>query len=211
MPRLNNLCYEPRKKIVFNSIDCYEDSPIYDHTSELFEEIKSKLPDYISPTGIYSITDIPQNNYFILPKCYTKVCLCYVSIGHKIIDVINNYFNEAEYLEGMLLDSISDDILFQYSNKMRDHIEKLSSKNNYGLSKRISPGDNNYPMEYTKFIVDELVRLENPSEHISYTDSYMIKPVKSLAFMYGLGLNLKSEKDHDCKSCTNITCKFREV
>lgn len=211
MPKLNNLYFEPRKKIVFNSIDCYENSPIYEYTSELFEEMKSKLPDYIATTGIYSITDIPQNQNFNLPKCYNKVCLCYVSIGHKIIDVINNYFNDANYLEGMLLDSISDDILFQYSNEMRKELEKVLSSNNYGLSKRISPGDNNYPMEYTKFIIDELKRLENPSEQISYTDSYMINPVKSLAFMYGLGHNIESKKDHDCKSCTNINCKFREV
>lgn len=211
MPKLYNLNFEPRKKIVFNSIDCYENSPVYEYTTELFQDIKSKLPHYLDSTAIYSITTIPENENFNLPICYKKVCLCYVSLGDTIVNIINNYFEEGNYLEGMLLDSIADDILFQYSNIMREELEKTLSNINCGLSKRISPGDNNYPIEYTKFIIDELIRLENPSQKITYTDSYMISPVKSLAFMYGVGNNIKSEKDHDCKSCSNINCKFREV
>jgi hypothetical protein len=211
MPILTNCLCEPRKKAVFNSIDCFEDSPLYEYATKIFEGIKNELHEILDLSMIYTYLDLPKENNLDLPPCYNKLCLCLVTLGTKAVDKIQEYFDNDSYFEGLLLDSICDDLLFQYSNNLSKHIKSLAENNNCGLSKKISPGDDDYPMEYTKFIVDNICEKEKPNINITYTESYMISPVKSLSFMYAQGENIKSEKDHDCSICTNKNCKYREI
>ncbi|SHH45321.1 hypothetical protein [Clostridium grantii] len=210
MPIVKNYTCEPRKNIVFNSIDCFEDSPVYEYATEVFESLKDNLNEFLDLSMIYTNVEIAKEIEFHIPKCYNKLCLCFVTLGTKVLDKIQEYFEEDSYFEGMLLDSICDDILFQYSNKLAQHIKELAENNNQGVSKKISPGDDQYPMEYNKFIIDNLIEKEKLDINIGYTESYMIYPVKSLAFIYAQGDNIKSEKDHNCALCKNTDCKFRE-
>ena len=130
-----------------------------------------------------------------------------MTIGKEISVEINNNFEKGDYLEGLILDTISDQILFNVSSQLYEKVIESMKEKGLGLTFRISPGDENIPMEKQK---DILIKLEGREKlDLDITEGYMLNPVKSLAFFYGADKNLSLEKkDHDCSRCTRVDCKF---
>ncbi|MFD3158084.1 ASKHA domain-containing protein [Haloimpatiens sp. FM7330] len=209
MPMFTDFKINLRKQNILKAIDCYENSPAYDMTLDMYSDFENKINDWIDPVGVYTI--INKNDYSIpVLKCYSSLICCFVTLGEKISNIVNNHFSNGEYLEAMLLDAMSDDILFQLSSQLFNKIYIDTSNNGLGLSTRYSPGDNNFSMEYQSFILENIKKKETLPLDVSLSESYMFTPLKSLGFIYGADKNIKKNKlDHDCSRCNNTNCKFR--
>lgn len=201
--------YEIRKDIVFKAIDCHVNSPIYDKVVADFSILTKELASCINPLGVYTFV---EDKELLLPgmEQYPVLYYCYITLGAEVSHKINEYFHADEYLSGLLLDAMADDLLFQYSAQLHLRILSEAKNRGWGLSHQYSPGDENFPMEYQVRIVDVLNRKETIPAQISLTDSYMLKPVKSLTFICGAGDKVVTATlGHDCKNCNKTSCAFR--
>lgn len=198
------------KSKVFKTLKCDQDSPIYEETVSAYEKLLSGLNGYVKPKGIYTFFDKtgPFNSIDAISHC-DVLLLASLTLGDEIAIKIQKLFDEGEYLEGMLLDIISDELLFNLSRQLYRDIFEVCENMAVGLSCRLSPGDKYLPIELQKTIYDALDAKKVLEMDI--TESAMLKPVKSLMYFYGVHKTYKL-KAHDtgCDSCENETCMFRE-
>lgn len=192
------------KKQVLNSIDCRESLPIYDEVSSIYDDFYSLLNSWIAPKGFYRF--VKNSN----PNGASHNVYCLLTLGQKISDIINDKFNKNEYLEGMLINSMSDFLLFEFSRQLYKHLKEEALLLGLGLSRKYSPGERDISMEYNREILNYL---NIPEEfNISLTSGFMASPPKSMAYFYKADEALNSgEDDHDCSKCTKKDCKMKKV
>ena len=193
------------KKQVLELLDCKETSPHYRMYTSLYDEIMEENIGDFQPIGYYIFKD---NLSYTKENC-EQVVLCIVTLGKTVDENIKKYFDEAEYLKGMMLSGIADHLLFECSNQL---YKKISSETkNYGqnLTQRIEPGSTQADITMQKVILEEINEKEKTG--IDITSGYMLDPTKSMAYFYGVGENIEyTSIDHDCSLCDNFDCSHRE-
>ncbi|WP_432663831.1 ASKHA domain-containing protein [Wukongibacter baidiensis] len=197
------------KDKVFQIIDCKKDSPVYDRVNNIYIKVLNKAMKLIKPKGIFKLEKTTSNYNYEIMERYSHLVSCLVTLGEDIGLASSKDFENGDYLEGLLLDTISDQILFNISNQMREKIIDYTKEIGIGLTPRMSPGENGVPIEVQK---DILLRLEGKEKlGVDITVGYMLNPVKSLAYFYGADKNISiSLIDHDCSKCGRADCKFKD-
>lgn len=196
------------KDKVFQIIDCKKDSPVYDRVSNIYAEVLNKAIKLVKPRAIFKLEkNISDCEYEVMQKC-TYLIPCLVTLGEDIGIESSKDFENANYLEGLLLDTISDQMLFNVSSQLRGKIIDYTKELGIGLTPRISPGGKGVPMEIQK---DILIRLAGKEKlGVDITQGYMLNPIKSLAYFYGADKDIPASLiDHDCSTCGRRDCKFR--
>jgi uncharacterized 2Fe-2S/4Fe-4S cluster protein (DUF4445 family) len=193
------------EKEILNNIQCYEGSTNYNHCCKVYEEVVRDSVNKITPKGYYTIED---NNDYIDGDC-EQVIFCLVTLGNFIDQEIKRYFDINNYLKGMILDSIGNQMLFDISNSLFKLLEKQQSQKGVNLTSRIEPGSEESSVQFQKDILDKINGNENTG--ITITSGYMFSPTKTLSYYYGASPNIPpTSVDHDCNKCSNITCAFRK-
>lgn len=184
-------------------------SPTYKSIYEVFNKLLKIIEDIVKFESVYLIKK--NKNIFNIKnidKC-EKIAYCFTSIGNEIVDVINNYFKNNEYLEGYLLNAIADEIVMSSSRQIYQDIKKLVKRDDYYLTKRYSPGECNLDIKFQTNIMKEINEETKIDAYL--TESYMIVPEKSTFFMYGIDKNIpETVIDHDCSQCTRKNCPYRK-
>jgi hypothetical protein len=130
-------------------------------------------------------------------------------LGTPLEDRIQRLFTEGEYLEAMMLDVIADEYLFKMSNVMYDEIIHSCRPLGLKLSCRVTPGDAAMPMAFQKVIFNALQADLNLA--LDITNSFMLKPVKSMMYLYGADEAFSNiQINQSCENCENPVCTFRE-
>ncbi|MCT4686522.1 ASKHA domain-containing protein [Vallitalea sp.] len=193
------------KKEVLNTMQCYEDSTNYGEYCKIYEEVVENSVKNITPKGYYIITD---NNNYINNNC-EQVIFCLVTLGSYIDEEIKRYFDNNDYLKGMMLNTIGDQMLFDISNSLYQLLQKEQSYYDINLTSRIEPGSSESSIEFQKIILD-MINEKEPTD-ITITSGYMFSPTKTLSYYYGASTNIPpSTVDHNCSKCTNPSCTFRK-
>ncbi|GMQ63863.1 ASKHA domain-containing protein [Vallitalea maricola] len=193
------------KKEVLNTMQCYEDSTNYSEYCKIYEEVVDNSVKNITPKGYYIITD---NDNYIDNNC-EQVIFCLVTLGSFIDEEIKRYFDNNDYLKGMMLNTIGDQMLFDISNSLFKLLQKEQSDNGINLTSRIEPGSSESSIKFQKTILDMIN--EKESTDITITSGYMFSPTKTLSYYYGASANIPpTTVDHDCSKCSNLTCPFRK-
>ncbi len=197
------------KDLIFKRMKINSNSPAYESISKIFDSQLKDIDNIIDFESLYVIND---KNYTFniknIDEC-EKIAYCFTSVGKKSIDVINKCFSNDEYLEGYLLNAISDEIVMSSSRQMYQNIKNLVKQDNYNLTKRYSPGECGFDIKFQTTIMNELKKTAKINAHL--TESYMIIPEKSTLFLYGIDKNIpESVVDHDCSQCTREDCPYKK-
>ncbi len=207
---LDDFNIEVNKDMVFNVLDCKKDSRVYDDVNKVYEKMLQKAYKLVQPKAIFDIRKRPEEYDFKPLNNCTQVAFCLVTVGDEIQKVIEKAFADGEYLEGMVLDAIGGRILFNLSGIVHESIMDKAKELGVGLTARVSPGENDVRIQLQKDILERLSGREKLN--IDITEGYMLDPVKSLAYVYGVDKDLPlTGLDHDCSMCGNIDCKYRNV
>ena len=189
---------------VLNSIECYSSNLHYNNYENRLEELIEENLINIQPVG-YIIKDT-ANEY--LPSTGINTIYCLVSLGAWIDLKIKELFEEHEFLDAMMMNALADNILYDATKELYKMLTGEIETKGLFLTSRYEPGNSNVPIEIQKQICDLMVETFNLD--LSITEGFMLSPLKSLVYFYGITTKeCDPGIDHDCSLCSNISCKFR--
>lgn len=196
------------KEKVFEIIDCKKDSHVYAEAEKIYTEMLKKSYELVDLKAIYNIKK-NESQYTYNKTCeFSHIISCLITIGENISLEVSKNFKENDYLEGFILDTIADQIIYNLTDQLYEKIYEYAKNMGLGLTRRMSPGDKDVPIEMQKEILLSVGK--DKKIDVSITDGYMLKPVKSLAYFYGADKNIPLDKsDHDCSKCSQINCKYK--
>ena len=184
---------------VLKQIECRKESDLYEEVLEEYQEIEALMYSLCEPIFL-----VEQGFYEGKP-----VLMVLYSIGRKISDYATTYFQNGDYLKGMLADAMADSALLSLEKASYPYVKELCVKLKRGIQRRLEiPQD--IPMEVQQLIFDT-TRAEQNSD-IKITKGYMLDPIKSNAILYELTTDQESFCYlHDCSSCGRKDCKMRSA
>lgn len=197
------------KEEVLKTMDCYEDSPVYDEVLEEYEEIIGEMQTLIEPIGIIGFGKITENIATEKYPAGTRTIFAVLSVGNAIKEQSTKYFHEGDYVKGMLIDAIADAALFSLDDAMMDKLQAFCREHKVGIKKRLeAPHD--IPMEAQKAAWETLHLKER--FNIDISEGFMYDPVKTSCQVFILSDNTAEFRaKHDCRFCDNYSCKHRKV
>lgn len=206
---LEGLHAEVDRERVLQSMDCFEDSPVYEDVVEEYEEIIDEMKALVEPIGILGLGKITSE---LVTERYTEgtpVIFAVLSIGNEIKARSTKAFREGDYVKGMLMDAIADVALFSLEDAMQEQLRTFCAEHKVGISKRLeAPHD--IPMAAQKEAWDILKLRERFGIEIS--EGFMYDPVKTSCQVFILSKDAKQFKaQHDCRNCNNLACKLRNI
>lgn len=175
----------------------------------IFEKINiSKIED----SKVFLENDVVFEGDFIaskLSKCkYIIVSLA--TIGKKMDEIIRETFEDDDFIKGMIKDHIANCALGYVDKSFWNHLLEDIKGSNLGITSRLSPGDNTWPIAEQKKIFQCLSGNEPLS--VELTESYMMLPLKSTSVVYGFGEDIGiTRTEHICNECSMKNCSYRKM
>lgn len=206
---LEGLHAEIDRENVFKTMDCYENSPVYEDVVEEYEEIIEEMKTLAEPVGILGLGKITEKTATEKYKAGTPVIFAVLSVGNKIKERSTKAFQTGDYVKGMLMDAIADAALFSLDDAMIDSLEKFCKENKVGIEKRLeAPHDISMDVQKEAW---EVLKLQERFG-IRISEGYMYDPVKTSCQVFILSEDVaKFKAKHDCRNCDNYTCKMRKI
>ncbi|WP_446898799.1 5-methyltetrahydrofolate--homocysteine methyltransferase [Clostridium sp. LBM24168] len=207
MKVVTDFIFKLNKSQTINSLLAYDQLVDKNELPGLYDSLLPTLYDVVHPYGIFNIEKI---TVFPAADKYEYIIPCIITIGETIDEKINKYFYLKKLSEGIMLNSMANSYLFEISYQLFEKIYMETSRLHIGLSSRLTPGVHKLPMEYQKFILESLNNSKNPN--IAITENYMLKPLHSMAYLYGADKKIPLNKnDHDCSKCpSRKSCIMRK-
>lgn len=193
---------------ILDTLHCDSNSEFYDEVIDTYNELSKLIMENVEPKAFVKIKPKDNDLKFKETAHCSNIVYCLITLGNKIGDFSNDFFNEGDYLKGMLFDTMTDQLLFNLSYELYLKVVKLTKNLNLGLTSRLSPGEcyEDIPLEFNKVIYDEFSINE-----VALTEGFMYNPVKTLGFFYGADKSLKSSRvDHNCNRCNTINCIYKD-
>lgn len=192
------------KKKILQQLDCTEDSPVFEQVLEELEEFLEEAGKLLEPSYFYKFGDWDRQDLYAWDG---QVIYAGVTVGAKICEKSSEFFKKKDYLGGMMADAVADEALMQVEQELLREIRQECMERGMGVTARLeAPLD--FPMETQQVIVENL---RTAPEVLQVTESFMLKPVKSMCYVF------KVEKDtkvycleHDCTKCPRKDCKMRK-
>ena len=206
---LDKLAPKSDLKSVLVTMDCHEDSPVYEEVVEEYEEICEQMLSLAEPVGILGFGTLPHEISTEKYKTGTPIIYAVLSIGDKIKQCSTKAFQEGDYVKGMLCDAIADQLLFSLEDSMQQKLKEVCALHKTGILRRLeAPHD--IPME-SQYAAWKYLELEKRFG-IRISSGYMFDPVKTSCQVFILTEDEKTFKsEHDCRNCPNVTCKMRNI
>ncbi len=206
---IDDLKVEIVREDVLRQIDCYEDSELYEEIVEEYEEIFEKIYNLCEPVFLLEEGTIENEFAGEFLQEGTSVLYGLYSIGGKLSQASTKYFQEGDYLKGMLVDAMADSALFSLERAAEPYLKEACVNCAKGIQRRLeAPQD--LPMEMQKIILEKTKGKERCGIDIS--SGYMLNPVKSNAVIYILTEDQELFRhQHDCRNCDRIDCKLRNI
>lgn len=206
---LENLTFTISRDTVFKSIDCYEDSPVYEDVLETWEEIYREMCSLAKPVGILGFGALPASLAAEDYPSGTSVLYAVTSIGGGISKESTRAFQEGDYVKGMLCDAMADDALFSMEEQLMERIKEVCREHQVGVLARLE-APHHIPMEVQR---EAWERLELEKRlGIGISSGYMFDPVKTSCQVFILTEDTEAfNAHHDCRKCPNLKCKLRNI
>jgi uncharacterized 2Fe-2S/4Fe-4S cluster protein (DUF4445 family) len=207
---IEDFLFNPDKRKILKSLQCKEDSSTYAEINDLFDQLVGEIGRSIKPKAVFLFEKKRADfNAEELKDC-DQLVYCLITLGKEISEKISEHFSERRYLEGMLSEAISNNVLFNYSRDLYIRIVDAAKSKRLGLTRRLTPGDGKLDITSQRAILEMFK--EKGSLGVTLTEGCMLSPIKSLAYIYGTGNNLSiSDTGHDCSICTRPNCSQRET
>lgn len=195
------------KKRILDRMECYENSEGYDRFKEEYDKVEKIALEKIKPKAVLAVDRISKDFYHS-KKNHQKGVYVLFTIGEEISTYIDELFAGDNYVQGLLVDIIADDYIYQMDEKLQEEVKNLCKEYHMHTVRRIeAPTD--IPLEINKDAY-KICKGENLL-HIKIKDSFMYEPVKTLCVIYELD---DGEGDcvlnHSCVKCEKLSCKQRK-
>lgn len=203
------LSMEVDKERVYSILNVRPERSSYNLIQKKYDYVMNMLPGLIKFSARYVLKENINPNVSEQVKNVSHIVYCIVSLGREISSMSANCFKSSRYLEGLLVDTIGDQVLFNASSRMYAVIKDDVNKRGYKLTRRIVPGSSMLNTETQLDILTELNAEEQLG--IRITSGYMYDPIKTLGYIYGADRDIKGEEvDHNCSICEIKDCKYRK-
>ncbi len=195
-------------------------------SEEILKRIRYEIAgcgDYLNPVVYYEYFNIKskRDNKIILENGVAfegefiseklmncnKIIAAVITLGAGVNEVIDNAFNEGDYLRALIMDSIATEAIGYVNKVFWQKIVDDIKNTNLGLTQVMSPGDARWELQEQakifKCMGDEF-------SEVKLNDSFLMIPSKSLAQVYGFGENIGIAKnEHICIECSMKHCAYR--
>lgn len=212
MIRVTQIPYRIDRQELFERMKIARENPLYAKVNRAYEGLLEVLPQLLNVQGINQLkaNDEDVKMHQDLNEV-SHIVYCMVTLGKEISERSTAFFQEKDFLKGLMIDSMADILLFNASNDYYKIIKKeIHEEQGYALTQRFSPDDDVIPIRFQKNILDHVHGEEIIS--VGITEAFMYNPVKTLGYVYGADKNIKlAKKDHDCNVCSNLNCEYRSV
>ncbi|WP_035356140.1 5-methyltetrahydrofolate--homocysteine methyltransferase [Acetobacterium malicum] len=201
------------KNTVFKRMHISKDSNHYDEFERVYEQLEQEIPSYSIAKGSFVLKKATDRGR--IHKGLSEVShLVYVviTLGAEISCFSTSYFEQKNFLKGMMIDQIADQLLFNASDDFYHIIrEEIYIKRKFSLTERYCPDDYVIPIQNQATIL-KVITDNELNIGIGLTEGYVYKPLKTMGYVYGADKNIAiAEKDHDCEFCSNFKCEFRKI
>lgn len=203
-----NFIYD--KDRIFRQLHLKEGENVTKYTHQIFPKLIQLAQENLEITTCYSLQE--NSPHLGLPNidCCKYVVLCFCSCSDKINLLIDDLIRNHNFLDGFLLNHISNELLFNASNQMNSQLENTLIRLGLRLTKRHSPGEEKIDLKFQRNILRGLVT-ETPIK-ARLTETHMLEPEKSMLYYFGADSEIKSHSTkHDCQTCHSIHCPHRLV
>jgi hypothetical protein len=174
---------------------------------EEYEDIIQEVYSRIQSVAILQLSSLDNRITVEEESREATAFYVFMTIGMEVSKLSTQYFEESNYLAGMLANAIADDCLSQLDNEVGERIAALCRQRHIGVARRLEvPSD--IPMEAQKIILE--VTGADRELGMGVTEGYMFTAVKSNCFI----LIISKDEDiikvkHDCRNCTQESCRMR--
>lgn len=186
--------FEPRinEEKVFRLLNCQEGSDTYETFREEYEEL---IPTVTGKMDALALVKTEDEKMYI-----------FLTVGEKLDCLASEYFQQGDYVRGMLADAMADTLLFEIEHQLMAELKEITADMQVGVKARLeAPTD--FPMEMQKEILDHTGAGEFG---VSLSSGYMFRPVKSSGFILELTNDMTVFKSqHDCRKCPKKDCPLR--
>lgn len=186
---------------VLRMMECREDSHNYQEVINEYEGLKDTFYRLIEPIGMFKIGRLLG---FIEPVVYVLI-----SLGDEISSYSTRLFQENSYLEGMLIDVMADEYLFEVQTEMIERIKEKCGELGLYIKDRIDPFSL-WDGRGNEILFDEL--RADKEWNFELTGGAMFSPVKSMGEILVMSkTGQRSSHTHSCEACAAINCSFRKT
>ena len=185
--------------------ECVDESYKFIKSKICFDRFQFKLKDGILlPDGSVITEEYVVKNL----KDADFIVMAVLTLGNDIDDKISELFVRNDYMKAMIYDVIGNVALEYMGKRFWQDLAKEAKDSKAGITQSLSPGTGGW-----KDIKDQRIIFNNlgtSSIGVQLTDTFMMKPVKSLSMVYGIGKRVKTSLvDHDCAECPLVDCPYR--
>ncbi|HIR92874.1 MAG TPA: DUF4445 domain-containing protein [Candidatus Egerieimonas intestinavium] len=177
---------------VFRLLNCSRDSEAYGMFLEEYEEVRDQIAGAMDALALAALTE----DYLYV----------YLTVGEEVSRISSSYFQEGDYVRGMLADAMSDSLLMEVENQLTADLRQVCAQAGVGVRRRLeAPAD--LSMETQRTILEETGAAEFG---VTLSSGYMFRPVKSSAYLLELTEDAGLfASQHDCSKCPRKDCPLR--
>lgn len=169
------------KETVMHLMDCKPDNPLYEELLGEMEGLEEKAYSLSEPKAVIAYGEIPALTATEGIPAGSKALFCIQTIGSGMSRWSSELFAEGDYLCGMLVNSMADDILFQVDAALKPYIIEMGSAWNMRICKRLEPPQDIGPeLHQTAWEVTAA----KAAIGVDIMSSYMFHPVKTNCRIY---------------------------
>lgn len=183
------------KEQVFQAAGGRKEDSAFFCLEEAFLEAEERFYKLIAPRVILKEQKDPEG-----------AVLVFMTLGQKISDWISRCFQDGKYMQGLVLDILSDLYLFEADRAAQQQIKEFCAVRRLGVEKR-EEAPKDFSFEAQKKLVNSMLE---EKDGIFVTEGGMLSPVKSM--FYVCRLTEKAEvfqAQHDCGKCPAKNCRMR--
>lgn len=137
-----------------------------------------------------------------------EIVIAAATLGPAIETRIAALFAERRAMRALALEELATAALFELSDQIASRITRLATAKGHALSERYAPGDLGVPFS----MQPKLCELAGAAElGITLSSSGMMRPVKSLCFLFASGADLAAPRQtRSCETCrARERCRYR--
>src|SRR5699024_4255332 len=157
------------RETVFQLLNCGEDSPTYQQMTEEFEELLEPVKEKLKPEAVIGFGKVPEELSCDKLKTGEDVIYVLATVGKAVSEFSSAYFDDGDFLKGMLIDAMADACLFAMDDEIEDVLKHECAKRHIGILSRLEAPED-VPMAAQKAAYDQLDAKE--SLGISISPSY---------------------------------------
>jgi len=129
-----------------------------------------------------------------------------VTLGNKIGKVIKEYMEKREVMRSLICDKIAVVALDSFVDEKRNQLLEEVRNDNLNITCEAFPGESTWSVENLKTLFSVF---DKEDLNVSLNEYCMMEPIKSTAFIWGIGRGKAMDCGHRCNRCNN-QCSFRE-